>query len=134
MKRLLAIVLILVCVIGSATAADSLKNLTIDQLRQMISVINAEIISRPEWKKSEVPAGQWVVGEDIPAGTYSITAASSSLVRVWKKEVNNYKDGGLLFNQVLNSKEPLGKMKLDAGWIFDTSDMVIFAPAASLSF
>ena len=134
MKRFLACLLILVCITGFSFAEESLKNLSIDQLRQMIQVINAEIVSRPEWKSTEVPAGQWIVGEDIPAGTYSITPVSSALVCVWKKEVNNYADNGLLFNQVLKSNKPMGKLKLENGWIFDTSGAVIFAPAATLGF
>ena len=132
MKKLLSVIL-LVCMIPLFAFAENLADLSFDQLITLRDQINAEIVSRPEWKETEVPAGQWVVGEDIPAGTYSITCTSHALVRVWKKAVNDYSNSGLLFNQAIK-KETIGKISLEAGWIFDTSGVVIFAPPQSLGF
>ena len=132
MKKLFSVIL-LVCMIPVFAFAADLSDLSFDELIKLRDEINAEIVSRPEWKETEVPAGQWVVGEDIPAGTYSITCATHALVRVWKKAVNDYSNSGLLFNQAVK-KETIGKISLEAGWIFDTSGVVIFAPPQSLGF
>lgn len=135
MKRFLAVLLILVCITGFSAAEESLKNLSIDQLRKMIQMINAEIVSRPEWKEATVPGGEWVVGVDIPAGTYSITpVSSSSLILIWRKAIDNYSNNGLVFNQNVKQKDPIGRIVLEAGWIFTNSNAVIFTPPVSLGF
>lgn len=136
MKRLLAIILILVCITSCAAASGiDFSRMTFNQLRELVNAINAEIVSRPEWKKATVPGGEWVVGVDIPAGTYSITpVSSSSLIQIWRKAIDNYNNNGLVFNQNVKQKDPIGRIVLEAGWIFTNSNAVIFTPPVSLGF
>lgn len=131
MKKLFSVIL-LVCMIPVFAFAADLSDLSFDELIKLRDEINAEIVSRPEWKETEIPAGQWIVGEDIPAGSYSISVdGKQSLVQIWKKAVNDYV-GGLLFNEII--KDKYGRIKLEAGWIFTNNRPVIFSPPDSLGF
>ncbi len=132
MKKLFSVIL-LVCMIPVFAFAADLSDLSFDELIKLRDEINAEIVSRPEWKETEIPAGQWIVGEDIPAGTYCIKPVKKApLVTVWKKAVYDYSNNGLVFNEVL--REQFGKLKLEAGWIFNADEPVIFSPPVSLGF
>lgn len=128
---LLVTIILFVC---CASAEEyPLGDLSIDQLRQMITVINAEITSRPEWKETTVPAGTWVIGVDIPAGSYSISA-KNALVQIWRKRKQDFSDNGLYFNEIVKSANSFGKIILEDGMVFDTNAPVIFAPAKTLGF
>lgn len=134
MKRFLSLLLILVCITGIA-AAEDLSTFSFDELIALREKLNAEIMSRPEWKQVEVPGGQWIVGKDIPAGIYSITpSSSSSLIQIWRKAIDDYKNNGLVFNQAVKKKDPIGRIILEEGWIFTNSHAVIFTPSVSLGF
>ena len=39
----------------------------------------AELKSRPEWKETKIPSGQWTVGTDFPAGSYSFRRTEKGL-------------------------------------------------------
>lgn len=135
MKKLLAFILILVCV--SATAlADNYSTMSYNVLINIQRQIVIEIMSRPEWKEVEVPAGQWRVGEDIPEGTYSIKPSGRSvLVQIWGKTPGDYKtNGGMILNEIIDKGEVYGKIELKKGWILELTDPVIIAPPAFLGF
>ena len=81
MKKLFCLLLV-VCVIPVFSWAETdLSSMSFDQLLDLRSALNAEIISRPEWKEVVVPAGTWIVGRDIPTGSYSVSSASGDLAR-----------------------------------------------------
>ena len=133
MKRFLVITLALLLLLPCAVAEVDLSALSFEELRELSHQLSAEIMARPEWKETQVPAGEWVVGEDIPAGSYSITPVkSSSLIQVWEKAIDDYSGRGLVYNK--NIKEPIGKIQLESGWIFTSSNPVTFAPPALLGF
>ena len=134
MKRLSGILIALVLLFTFAIAED-LSSMSFDDLIALQKKIAAEIMTRPEWKKVEVPVGVWRIGEDIPAGTYCIISnESSTLVQVWRNAINDYSDHGLIYNEVISSSSPYGKMILEDGWIFTANDPVIFSPPMSLGF
>ena len=133
MKKFL-ITLLVVCMIIPIAASEDLSSLSFDQLIDLRNQINAEIASRPEWKEVEVPVGQWVIGEDIPAGTYRIYAPKQALINVWKNAPQDYKNNGLLINQIIKAKGEFGRLVLEEGWIFTNTNPVIFTPPASLGF
>ena len=133
MKKLVSLLLVVVCIMGTA-AAEDLSSMTYDQLVALRDQINAEIVSRPEWKEVEVPLGQWVVGKDIPAGTYRIYAPKQALINVWKVAPEDFSNGGLLVNQIIPKGSEFGRLVLEEGWVFTTSKTVIFTPPASLGF
>ena len=133
MKRLIAVLLVFlfVCTVATADAPD-LSDLTYEQLVALQHYFTAEIMSRPEWKSITIPAGDWLVGVDIPEGTYSISCDHSSLVDIWENGVGNY--SGLRFNNTVSNDSPYGKVELRTGWYFQTSDSVVLAPPLIPSF
>lgn len=100
-----------------------------DELIEMNRKIIAEIISRPEWKEVTVPAGNWVVGVDIPVGFYSIKATDRlSIVKLEDK------NGNYVFYKTMDTDEVCGKAEFAAGSTFEIKKPVILAPPISLGF
>ena len=127
MKRLIAVLLIS-CMMFSAAAADGLSGLTFEQLLVLRQEITAEIMSRPEWKEVEVPAGTWIIGEDIPAGVYSIRSTKGlNVVRV----VDENDDIAGLY-KTFDDDEIYGRVELLAGCTLTCNHALIFAPPVSL--
>ena len=80
MKKLLTIILILALAVPAAALADlpDISNLSYDELIQLKDSINLAIWNSQEWQEVTVPQGIWVVGEDIPAGTWTVKCAADS--------------------------------------------------------
>ena len=129
MKRLIAVLLIS-CFVCSVAAADGISGLTFEQLLVLRQEITAEIMSRPEWKEVEVPAGTWVIGEDIPAGVYSIKNTKGlNVVRV---EDGDGRVAGLY--KTFDDDELYGRVELEDGCVLTCYYPLIFAPPVSLGF
>lgn len=131
MKKLIAIVLALIILISVAIADFDISALSFDELLLMSKQVTAEIISRPEWKEVTVPSGQWVVGEDIPAGFYSISpSGKGGYIRVRNES------GKLLLSQgIRKESDVFAKYELKDGYTIEVEDgSLIFAPAKTLEF
>lgn len=78
MKKLLSFSLIVALLLPAASFADlpDLSGLSFDELAQLIRATKWALWSCPEWKEVEVPAGVYKIGEDIPAGRWSIQVSS----------------------------------------------------------
>lgn len=96
------------------------------------------VASKKEPIAIEVPGGRYVIGEDIPAGNYSITIKDGGTnITVWGSAYKDYKtNGGLLLNITLlaDDNPQLGKVILNEGNVIDFSSPVIFGPPNNLSF
>ena len=76
MKKLVSLLLVFFLFQACASAVmPDLSGLTYDELVQLKSMINLEIWQREEWQEVTVPQGVWIVGEDIPAGTWTVKCA-----------------------------------------------------------
>ena len=84
MKKLLTIILILALAVPAAALADlpDISNLSYDELVQLKDSINLAMWNSQEWQEVTVPQGIWVVGKDIPAGTWTVKCATDSLSSV----------------------------------------------------
>ena len=135
MKKLLSFLFAWIILFSVASADVDLSSISYNELIALQRSITAEIMSRPEWKEVKVPAGQWKVGEDIPAGTYCLKALESSvLIVIWRYEIDNYSNDGLVFNEVIRGGEQYGKLTLQDGWIVVIDDPILFTPPVSLGF
>lgn len=68
MKRILALVLVLMVLTGTVYAGSvDLSGMTFDELVALKAQINLAIWNSKEWQEVEVPQGVWKIGEDIPA-------------------------------------------------------------------
>lgn len=76
MKRLFAVILSIVLLLGSLSAfaeAVDLKSLDDTALIDLLAAVQQEIAERHIEKSANLPEGSYIVGKDIPAGTYDIT-------------------------------------------------------------
>ena len=80
MKKLITIILVLAILIPAAAVADlpDISGLTYEELIQLKNQIDLAIWNSQEWQEVTVPQGIWVVGEQIPAGTWTVKCASDS--------------------------------------------------------
>lgn len=95
MKRYISIfcVVVLVMLFSAPLAwAESfdLSSLSYEELIELGTKIQSEIMSRPEFKKVLVPPGAYKVGEDIPVGKWTITASEGMCEVYWGKKLDEY--------------------------------------------
>ena len=86
-----------------------------------------------------VPVGQWRVGEDIPAGMYSIKPGPnvrSTYLKIWGNEPDDWiTNGGLVFHKIIKEdNQTIGKIELKDGWLVIVDDPVIFDVPITLGF
>lgn len=132
MKRFFALLLVLVFASSFAFADGiDLSALSFQQLAELQRQITAEIITRPEWKEVTVPGGTWIVGTDIPAGTYSISAGKGGGYLSVRTA-----SGSLVISQgIRDAANAIGKIELKNGYtVAIERGSLIFSPFVSLSF
>lgn len=73
MRKLVAFLVALVLMCGTAMAEEiDLSSMTYDELVALKDQINLAMWKCEEWQEVTVPQGVWKVGEDIPAGHWTI--------------------------------------------------------------
>lgn len=75
-----------VLLLSTATFASAesfdLSTLSYDELVALKEQIDIAIWNSQEWQEVTVPQGVWVVGEDIPAGHWTIRGTSSYITQI----------------------------------------------------
>lgn len=91
MKKLLAMLLVLAAIVPAAACADlpDISNLSFEELVQLKDQINLAIWNSQEWQEVTVPIGMWKIGEDIPAGHWTITPIPDTYCSLWYGDVVN---------------------------------------------
>lgn len=136
MKKLICILLLVCMTTFAAADAVDLSGLSFDELMKLRDQVNAEIISRPEWKEVTVPAGTWIVGEDIPAGTYSISPTSSGgYITITNPNAKDYFSQQIMSEGIRDEEYAVAKIVLKDGYVVEVErGSLIFAPAKGLGF
>lgn len=82
MKRVLLIVFVVAVLIPSVCFCDSidLSALTLEELSALRDRCQYEMMSRDNWKEVTVPIGVYKIGEDIPAGHWTMRAKKDSVM------------------------------------------------------
>lgn len=124
MKKLVAIIAVLVLLCGVAYAAVELSSMSTDELIKLKTSIEKELIDRGAVKSANIPAGEYVVGTDIPAGSYSIST-TQILATIVYGDYNMY---------VVTPEEGVGKVTLKDGDSFQCSSTITLTKYAGLSF
>ena len=76
MKRFFALLLVLLSLTGTVFADTiDLSGMTYKELVALKDQINLAIWNSQEWQEVTVPQGVWKVGEDIPAGHWTVVCA-----------------------------------------------------------
>ena len=85
MKKLLPMILAaLLCLsLASALADIDLSGMTYDELVSLKDKINLALWNSAEWQEVTVPQGVWKVGEDIPAGHWTIKATDGVMCEIY---------------------------------------------------
>jgi hypothetical protein len=148
MKKLSCLLLVFCLVVpyGSAqtTTADDfqayIESLPSDFLKTLIATFNAELVRRGETtvstsitidKEVTVPVGTYIVGEDIPAGNYTIRCAEDDCFSFDVRTAT----GKLVFSEFVYSGDHIGKVILQNGNKVEIEfNAVIFAPYKGLGF
>lgn len=85
------ITLLLLTLLSVSSAEDiDLTSFSWDELIALSTKINTELISRPEFKQVKVPAGTYKVGQDIPAGKWTITSTDGACDVYWGEKLDKY--------------------------------------------
>lgn len=144
MKRLFALLLLLALLISSAAADPlDLSGMSFEELVDLRDQLNLAIWNSQEWQEVTVPAGVWIVGQDIPAGHWSIRVAGDCDV-ILVSYFDKLDDAGLsvgpgsyLFHQTIATPglSGFGEVNAEAvdidmreGWFFKCDGAVIFTP------
>lgn len=131
MKRFFVVLVALFLFVTCAFAEGiDLESMTTDELVALRDAVNAELVKRNFAEKEViVPAGTYIIGEDIPAGCYTL-CSTDDLVRI---DITGEK--GVYAGHVLTKGEIVGKQPLEEGWTIKISyGSVVFAPYAGLGF
>lgn len=72
MKKLIAVLVLLLALPVFAQADIDLSGMSYDELVALSDQINLAMWNSQEWQEVEVPQGIWLVGEDIPAAHWTI--------------------------------------------------------------
>ena len=83
MKRQLSILcaLLLLISIKSIAFADmpDLSNFSDAELVELLSYVNEEVVNRRIEKTAELSSGEYIIGVDIPAGSYNVISINGKL-------------------------------------------------------
>lgn len=94
MKRIISLFLVIALLFAlpalSLSEGFDLSSLSFDELKALEEQIIKEMISRPEYKEVTVPLGVYKVGEDIPAGKWTITGFDGAGKVTWGKGLDEY--------------------------------------------
>lgn len=143
MKKVTALLLaILLLTIPTALASGDLSSMTVEQLIQLKTQIETELISRTEGESFGVPPGKYIVGQDIPAGAYKVTVTNSSVVGgmlvVYPDKTKMDSQGSYQVMEMLSSmtgNEVLGKVELaDGNGVWVSNGMLTFEIYTGLGF
>lgn len=127
MKKLVCALLAL-CLLPVIAFADfDLSAMSVDELAALNKAVVMELMSREDFKQVPVPTGIYKVGEDIPAGTYSLKAGENYfMLKILDrngKEIDYF-----------SYESEIGKITLNDGETVEINHNVIFTPYAGLGF
>ena len=114
MKRILTVILALVLLCPSALADVDLSSMSADELLALNKQISLDLFEKQALVDGvKVPAGQYTVGDDIPAGTYRIEYRGSLNTSFVSFMASN-EETWLSFSTILgfDSSSEIGKLEL----------------------
>lgn len=133
MKRILSAIIFITILCSFAAAETDLKTLSYNELLELHHQLDAEIMSRSEWKEVDIPTGEWVIGEDIPAGNYSVSTTHElgGIITVYQDSEKDDLESDMF---VIQKTAPIGKLVLKDGMVLEILVPVSFSPAIGLGF
>lgn len=131
-KKFLSVILVLCLLPVIALAEVDLSTMSVDELIALNKAVVMELMSRKDFKEVTVPAGEYKVGEDIPAGIYTVKVKANQFASL---NVLDSKKNYTSKIYVVEVDNPIGKLVLEEGEIVATTyGSAIFTPYAGLGF
>ncbi len=130
--------LLFVLMLSTVTFAHAeffdLSSLSYDELIALHKQVSMAIMQSDEWKEVTVPVGTYVIGEDIPAGNYTVVYDGGMQACLYITSPNErYKDAHLLGD--IWESYTIGKLSLSDGQVLEiTYGSVVFSPYTGLGF
>ena len=145
MKRFFPVFLAAVLLISCAAADPvDLSVMSFDELVQLRDQLNLAIWNSQEWQEVTVPAGVWIVGQDIPAGHWTVRPLPGDYVNVtyfdrldkygksvglgwrgWGGTLTARGEGDITFGEPTQVD-----LEMEEGMFFKCNHSVIFTPYA----
>ena len=128
MKKALLITLVLLLlfpIVSMAAQKIDLSTYTVEELIELKTAIDSELIDRGATKSANIPTGDYVVGQDFPAGTYTITT-SEYMVAI---TLNDYEE---LYT--VTPESPVGRVVLEDGVKFSTTGKITLTQYTGITF
>ena len=119
--------------------AFDLSSLSYDELIALHKQVSKAIMQSDEWKEVTIPIGTYVIGEDIPAGDYTVTYTGrvQSCLCIYPdiKSVGGIDFTFHILNPTVYDSSSIGKLSLSDGQVLEiTYGSVIFTPYKGLGF
>jgi len=138
MKKII-VMLLLVCLSLplTVTADVSMPDLTeysTEDLIALKTLIAQEMLERGIEKQATVPIGKYIIGVDIPAGTYTLKPAKSGFTIHVYPNVNKTGTYDYIYGEFVKSTEYIGKIELPEGQVLEIDANVIFTVYTGISF
>lgn len=118
----LLICMLLFSVAGAAPA--DLSSMTDDEIVELLGLVQKELVSRGIQQSAELPAGKYVGGRDLPAGSYIITCKTDDNHHgiIWVSAAsddlsNNYPS--ILYEHVSFNMEEQFRVTIEEGGILN---------------
>lgn len=113
MKRFFALLLVLCSLCAYAFASEApFEGLTDEQVLLISQMAHNELITRGYIKSAVVPQGVYIVGVDLPAGTYSVSQNEYlASVEVFPSETSKND----IFDYTIREDEIIGRLVLENG-------------------
>ena len=144
MKRIISAILVIVLMLCGIASAEEMTfqafsdQLSDDTLQQLAAFLQSETVRRLN-VSFDLPAGVYIVGDDIPAGSWTITVASkvtAEFIVYNSAEKKNAEYAFPDFDELLNASygsDTIGKITLSPGNIVEISGKVHFDPFAGIT-
>lgn len=125
MKKILSLVLILMLAFPMLVLAEiDLASLSSDELIELQTQIQGELMNRGDIKSANIPAGEYTIGVDIPAGVYSVTSPSYGMIVVNDFDLSYF----------VTIEDPVGKLELNDGDAFSVGGPIVLTTYTGISF
>lgn len=116
MKKLVLILCVLLLSLAPAVASAEadLASMTFDQLVALRQEIDLLLFGSDQYKDVSVPQGVYIVGVDIPAGTYSFSSTEFAAIEIFSDESCSIQSYVAVYS--VSADNPVAKFELKDGY------------------
>lgn len=138
MRKIICLILVIVTVfpITLAHAVEiDLSKYTDEELKEILELLNEEMLNRKIVKSATIPVGRYTIGVDIPSGKYVIEMADKS--RRSGPIVKIYEDSTLnktTFSEWLEGPEDTMIIELNNGNVLETDETIFISTFVGITF